>query len=257
MITCVISLPEAKIRRQAISEQLRVAGLPFPKLSTAWLGKLLLHHLFMKQHLSSSWRVLVAILGWRHRMHPLTQASTGNLPCDIADHHIDSRGGCGGARWHQGSSLCHPERNARRLGILKVGGIGGVRGKLLCETSHGKIVNAAATSVCSHAYLVSRLGAALRLRAMLPVKFRTTFIFATSIDIVQKRMKLCQHSSNKPISLVRCFPRARRRRSIISVPESIVLSSLETYHKICRYRYLLATFGVRAAMAPSMMTRHR
>ena len=29
MITCVISLPEAKIRRQAISEQLRVAGLPF------------------------------------------------------------------------------------------------------------------------------------------------------------------------------------------------------------------------------------
>ena len=63
MITWVISLPEAKIRRQAISEQLRVAGLPFPKLSTAWSGKLLLHHLFMKQHLSSSWRVLVAILG--------------------------------------------------------------------------------------------------------------------------------------------------------------------------------------------------
>ena len=27
-------------------------------------------------------------------------------------------------------------------------------------------------------------------------------------------------------------------------------------HKICRRRYLLATFGVRAAMAPSMMTRH-
>jgi glycosyl transferase, family 25 len=142
-------------------------------------------------------------------------------------------------------------------GLLKIGGMGGVRGKLLCETAFGKIIEAPAVTVCSHAYVVSRQGAAQLLSKILPIKFpydiylrdvyrhraRTYEVVPTLIeqtDLAGSSLSVEWGAGAQPF----------RMRQALSYP----LWKLN--HEFTRRAYLLGTFGVRAAFSPSRLKRH-
>ena len=141
-------------------------------------------------------------------------------------------------------------------GLLKIGGIGGVRGRLVHETSYGKIIHTPATTVCSHAYVTSRTGAALLLSAMLPVRFlydiylrdvyrhraRTYEVVPTLVeqsDLAGSRIAIERADGTPPFQIRR------------------VLSFLawKLRHELYRRGHLLSAHGLRAALAPSKLKR--
>ena len=106
----------------------------------------------------------------------------------------------------------------------------------------------AATSVCSHAYLVSRLGAALP-----PVKFSYDIYLR---DVHRHRAKTYEIVPTliEQIDLAG----SRLSKEHADGAQSFLSRRVLSYHlwklthEICRRRYLLATFGSR--YAPSMTT---
>ncbi len=142
-------------------------------------------------------------------------------------------------------------------GILKVGGIGGVRGRLLQETTVGKIVETHATTVCSHAYVVSRQGALQLLRRILPVRFpydiylRDTHVHRAKTFEVVPTLVVQEDLAGSRID---CDRKER--------PPSSDLGSLLAYlawklgHEIRRRPHIIKTIGLVAAVAPSRITRH-
>jgi len=145
----------------------------------------------------------------------------------------------------------------RDWGFLKVGGIGGVRGRLLLETAVGKIVETPATTVCAHAYVVSRQGASQLLRRILPIQFpydiylRDTHVHgARTFEVVPTLVD----QEDLAGSRIECDRLER--------PRSSDLGSLVAYrvwklgHEIRRRAHIVKTIGLSAAVAPSRITRH-
>ncbi|HET6388692.1 glycosyltransferase family 25 protein [Hyphomicrobium sp.] len=142
-------------------------------------------------------------------------------------------------------------------GLLKVGGIGGVRGRLLLETAVGKIVRTHATTVCAHAYVVSRQGASQLLRNILPIRFpydiylRDTHVHGAKAFEVVPTLVAQEDLAGSRIDQGR-----------IENPSSSEMRSMLAYfawklgYEIRRRPHVLKIMGLSAAVAPSRITRH-
>ena len=149
------------------------------------------------------------------------------------------------------------ERLPDGWGLLKIGGIGGVRGRLVHETLYGKIIHTPATAVCSHAYVTSRMGATLLPSAMLPVRFPYDIYLrdvyrhrATTYEVVPTLVEQSDLAGSR-IAIERAdgTPPFQLR---------LVLSYLawKLRHEVCRRGHLLSAHGVRAVLAPCKLKRH-
>jgi glycosyl transferase family 25 len=142
-------------------------------------------------------------------------------------------------------------------GLLKIGGIGGVRGRLVCETSYGKIIDTPATTVCSHAYVTSRTGASLLLRAMLPVRFPYDIYLR---DVFRHRAKTYEVVPTliEQTDLAGSRISVERADSIqaFQIRRALAYPAWKLRHEISRRGHLLTAYGLRAALAPSKLKRH-
>jgi len=257
VITLVISLRESNARRQKIAERLEAIGLSYrivdailgsslPELrlteiapvrfmarfgrdlGPGEIGCSLSHKLALEAFLSSDDSIALIL------------EDDAVVPCNL----IEAIGAL-------------VERLPDGWGLLKIGGIGGVRGRLVHETSYGKIIHTPATTVCSHAYITSRTGAALLLSAMLPVRFPYDIYLrdvyrhrATTYEVVPALVEQSDLAGSR-IAIERAdgIPPFQIRR---------VLSyfAWKLRHEFCRRGHLLSAHGLRAALAPSKLKRH-
>jgi glycosyl transferase family 25 len=142
-------------------------------------------------------------------------------------------------------------------GLLKIGGIGGVRGKLHCETAFGKIVATPAVTVCSHAYIVSRQGAAQLLKKIHPIKFpydiylRDVYYHrAKTFEVVPTLVEQADLAGSKL-----AVERAESIRSF-RLRQALAYPVWKLNHELTRRGHLFSTFGMRAALSPSRLKRH-
>jgi glycosyl transferase, family 25 len=257
MLTLVISLPLSTLRQKMISAGLRAAGMSFSMLAgvvgrelsaaefesfapsrfmarfrrdigPAEVGCTLSHKLALETFLASNEETALIL-----EDDAVVPANLGDAIALLVD-------------WLP-----------RDWGVLKVGGIGGVRGRLLQETAVGKIVETHATTVCAHAYVVSRQGASQLLRRILPIRFpydiylRDTHVHGARTFEVVPTLVVQEDLAG---SRIECDRMER--------PPSSDLRSLMAYrawklgHEIRRRAHIVKTIGLSAAVAPSRITRH-
>jgi glycosyl transferase, family 25 len=194
MITLVISLPDAVERQRRISASLQSAGISFSivhgvvgrdltrsqiasvapsrfmvrfsrELGPGEIGCTLSHKLALEKFLESNDDIALIL------------EDDAVVPPNLAE------------------AIAHlPGHLPKNWGLLKIGGMGGVRGRLVCATDFGKIIETPATTVCSHAYVVSRCGARRLLDHILPIRFPYDIYLRTHTSTAPQRLRLFRQS---------------------------------------------------------------
>lgn len=257
MLTLVISLPESTKRQTTISAGLRSAGLSFlmvpgivgRELSASEL-KLFAPSRFMARFRREIGPAEVGCT-LSHKLALETfLASNEETALILEDDAVVPP--------NLGDAIAFlVDRLPRDWGFLKVGGIGGVRGRLLQETAVGKIVETPATTVCAHAYVVSRQGALQLLSRILPIRFPYDIYLrdahahgARAFEVVPTLVEQTDLAG----SCIECDRTGTLRSS--GLRSHVAYWAWKLGHEIRRRAHIAKTIGLSAAVSPSRITRH-
>jgi glycosyl transferase family 25 len=257
MLTLVISLPHAAERQRRISSDLNSAGLPF-SIVQAVVGR----------NLTKTEVATLAPSRFRARLgRDLTLGEIGCTLSHKAALETFLLSSETTALILEDDALVPPnlaamiEQFATILptgwGILKIGGMGGFRGKVLGDTNFGRIVDTAAPTIYAHAYVVSRLGAEQLLRKILPVRLpydlymRDTFLHhALTFEVVPP---VVHQAISGDSSLA-----TERSESMVPFGWRHVMfyPAWKFSHELRRRAYLARKFGLTAAIFANGLPRH-
>ncbi len=257
MLTLVISLPDAVKRQEKISAELRCAGLAFSMIPGV-----------VGRNLTRS--ELASFAPSRFMVRFSRELGPGEIGCTLShklaleaflatdeamalileDDAVVPTG--------LGEAIARlVERLPQDWGFLKIGGFGGVRGRLVSDTSFGKLVATTATTVYSHAYVVSRQGAERLLHNILPVRFPYDIYRRDAHSHGAKVFEVVPTLVSQTDMAGSCLAAERADTKLpFGVRHVLAYPVWKLSHETKRRLHLIKTFGLSLAVSPSKIRRY-